>query len=118
MSLRTSSVLFIALAAIGTAATVAAQADHNHGTHGMPATKAAASAPDTALANGVVKRIDKAGKRITIAHDKLPNGMPAMTMAFSVKDAAWLDQVQPGQKIRFATDAADGMLVVRLEVVK
>lgn len=116
MSLRISSVLIIALAACGAAAQVAAQMDHS--AHGKPATKATSSAPDAALADGVVKKIDKTGKRLTIAHDKLPNGMPAMTMAFSVKDAAWLDQVQPGQKIRFATDATDSMLVVRIEVVK
>lgn len=90
----------------------------DHGMHGKPAAASSTSAPDTALVNGVVKKVDKASKRITIAHDKLPNGMPAMTMAFSVKDSAWLDQVQPGQKIRFAIDPADGMLVVRLEPAK
>lgn len=116
MSLRISSVLISAVTAFGTASHAVAQIDHSM--HGKPAAAASASAPDAAMVNGLVKKIDKAGKRITIAHDKLPNGMPAMTMAFRVKDAAWLDQVQPGQKIRFATDSADGMLVVQLEVVK
>lgn len=116
MSLRISSVLIIALAGVGAASQVAAQTDHSM--HGKPAAVASASAPDAALADGLVKKIDKASKRITIAHGKLPNGMPAMSMAFSLKDAAWLDQVQTGQKIRFATDSVNSMLVVRLEVVK
>ncbi len=116
MSLRISSVLIIAFTALGAVSQVAAQTDHSM--HGKPVAKAASNAPDAALADGVVKKIDKVGKRITIAHDKLPNGMPAMTMAFAVKDAAMLDQVQTGQKIRFATDAGDGMTVVRLELVK
>lgn len=116
MSLRISSVLIFAFAALGAVSHAAAQTDHSM--HGKPAAKAASNAPDAALADGVVKKIDKASKRITIAHDKLPNGMPAMTMAFAVKDVTWLDQVQAGQKIRFATDTGDGMTVVRLELVK
>jgi len=45
--------------------------------------------------------------------------MPAMTMAFKVKEAAWLDKVKDGQKIRFASDNINGaMTVVRLELPK
>lgn len=116
MTLRTPTALILALVSAGLSSHGIAQTDHSM--HGKPATKAASRATDAAMADGVVKKIDKAGKRLTIAHDKLPNGMPAMTMAFSVKDAAWLDHVQPGQKIRFAVDPTDGMLVVRLELAK
>jgi len=49
----------------------------------------------------------------------LPNGMPPMTMAYKLKDAAWLDKLKAGQKIRFATDPADGgMTVTNIELVK
>ncbi len=116
MTLRTRSVLIISLAAAGVSVPGIAQVDHSM--HGKPTGSPVLSASDAALADGLVKKIDKASKRITIAHGKLPNGMPAMTMAFSLKDAAWLDQVQTGQKIRFATDSVNSMLVVRLEVVK
>lgn len=116
MTLRAHTVLILALASAGLSVDGIAQTDHSM--HGKPVAKAASNAPNTALADGVVKKIDKNSKRLTISHDKLPNGMPAMTMAFAVKDAAMLDQVQTGQKIRFATDAADGMLVVRLEPAK
>ena len=68
------------------------------------------------LADGLVKKIDKANRKVTLSHGPLPNGMPAMTMIFRVKDAAWLDQMKEGQKIRFATEEIQGELtVVRFE---
>ena len=42
-----------------------------------------------------------------------------MTMAFRVKDVAWLEQMQAGRKIRFLADDVNGTLtVVRFEVAK
>lgn len=91
-------------------------ADHDmHAGHGAMHSQAAETAP----IDGLVKKVDKAGGKLTISHDALPNGMPAMTMAFKVKDASWLDKVKAGQKIRFASDNINGaMTVVRLEVQK
>lgn len=69
-----------------------------------------------ALADGVVKKIDKAGGRLTVAHGPLPNGMPAMTMPFRVAQAAWLDELVVGQSIRFATEEINGVTTItRLE---
>jgi Cu/Ag efflux protein CusF len=43
----------------------------------------------------------------------------AMTMVFRVKDAAWLDQMMAGEKIRFAADNPGGvMTVVKFEPAK
>lgn len=105
------------LSAIAALAPVGAMAA-DHGTHaghgGMHA-----QAAESELIDGLVKKVDKAGGKLTISHDALPNGMPAMTMAFRVKDAAWLDKVKDGQKIRFASANINGaMTVVRLEVQK
>jgi Cu/Ag efflux protein CusF len=73
---------------------------------------------DSAMGEGQVKKVDKAKGTVTLAHGAM-NGMPAMTMAYKVKDTAWLDKLQAGQKIRFATDPADGgMTVTRFELVK
>jgi Cu/Ag efflux protein CusF len=42
--------------------------------------------------------------------------MPAMTMVFRAKDAAMLDQVKVGDKVRFAAERANGdVTVVHLE---
>ena len=90
-----------------------ADAHSGHGNHGS------APAAAAALVDGVVKKADKASGKLTVAHGPLPNGMPAMTMAFPVKEAAWLSQFQPGQKIRFAVDDVAGvMTLVRIEAAK
>lgn len=103
-----SSVLVLALAVgHGALAQAATAAD-------KPAAQAGAAA--VALSDGLVKKIDKAGKTVTLSHGPLPGGMPAMTMAYRVKDAAWLDKMKVGQKIRFAPDPADGgMSLLRFE---
>jgi Cu/Ag efflux protein CusF len=81
--------------------------------------KSSAQGADMAMGEGLVKKVDKTKGTVTLAHGALPNGMPPMTMAYKVKDAAWLDTLQAGQKIRFATDPTDGgMTVSHIELVK
>jgi len=94
---------------------LSAQTDHSQ--HGTAATKPAAAAV-TATGEGLVKKVDKVKGTLTLAHGAM-HGMPAMTMTYKVKTAGWLDQLQAGQKIRFATDPADGgMTVTWLEPLK
>lgn len=117
MTLRLHTLLLIALAAAS--AGTQALAATGQAKPAAPMASPASTAADSALADGVVKKIDKAGKRVTLAHGPLPSGMPAMTMAYRVKDVAWLDKMKEGQKIRFATDPADGgMTVLRFEPAK
>jgi len=88
-------------------------ADMAHMEHGAMHAAAAAQ-----LADGVVKKVDKAAGTLTLAHGPL-NGMPGMTMVFRVKESAWLDQLKAGQKIRFAAEELKGaMTVVRIEGVQ
>lgn len=68
------------------------------------------------LADGVVTKIDKKSGKITLSHGPLPSGMPAMTMAYGVKDSTWLDKFKDGQKVRFALN--DAMLITQIESVK
>ena len=95
-----------------------------HDGHGAmaPTKKMQSPAPAEArLVDGLVKKIDKAAAKVTLAHGPLANlGMDmAMTMAFRVKDAAWLDQMKDGDKIRFMADNVNGALtVVKFEPVK
>lgn len=103
---------FVAVALLGPAIGMAASGHDDHCSHGgmhMEATQ-------SALIDGIVKKVDKAGGKLTVSHGALPNGMPPMTMAFLVKDASWLGKVKEGQKIRFASENIDGaMTIVRLE---
>lgn len=87
------------------------EAHAGHGAHEGMAMPAQAS-----LTEGLVKKVDQAGGSLTLTHGPLPNGMPGMTMAFKVKDAAWLGKVKAGQTVRFAIDEA--MTITRLEIAK
>lgn len=74
-----------------------------------------------AMVDGTVKKVDKAAGKVTLSHGPLTNlGMNmSMTMAFGVKDAAWLTQMREGDKIRFVADNVNGVLtVVKFESVK
>ena len=107
----------IVLTALVLGFVVPASAQTDHSAHGSA--KSAPAAANGALAEGLVKKVDKSKGRVTLTHGALPNGMPPMTMAYKVKDAAWLDQMKAGQKIRFATDPKDGdMTVLQYELVK
>ncbi|MCX7169421.1 MAG: copper-binding protein [Proteobacteria bacterium] len=82
----------------------------DHAGHG--AMHAAAPAA-TAMTDGLVKAVNKAAGKVTIAHGPLTNlGMGAMTMEFQVKNAAWLDQLKAGEKIRFMADNVNGAFTV------
>jgi Cu(I)/Ag(I) efflux system periplasmic protein CusF len=106
------------LAAIALAAAVAfpvaAQTDHSK--H-MTAQRAQAT---PVMTDGVVKRVDAARGEVTIAHDDIKNlDMPKMTMAFKVRDPAWLKKIKAGDAIRFAADMPGGELtVVAYEIVR
>ena len=110
---------FIVLATVlGTVFSIPAIAADEHADHtAMHGEKSGVSAQMT---DGLVKKVDKSAGKVTIAHGPLLNlNMPAMTMAFRVKDAAWLDQMQLGAKIRFLADDVNGSLtVIRFEAAK
>jgi Cu(I)/Ag(I) efflux system protein CusF len=51
---------------------------------------------------GVVKNVDAAGGKVTIAHGPIASiKWPAMSMTFSVKDKKMLDKVAPEKKVQF-----------------
>jgi Cu(I)/Ag(I) efflux system periplasmic protein CusF len=80
----------------------------------------AAPALAQALSDGEVRKVDKDAKKITLRHGPLANlDMPAMTMVFQVKDPAMLDQVKPGDKVRFqAEKVGAAFTITKLEPVK
>ncbi|OOV05380.1 copper-binding protein [Rhodoferax fermentans] len=127
MNARSFFTLILAVAGVGFSTLGLAQMDHGSmkggamaggSMQGSAATMAAQHGADTSMAEGTVKRVDKTKGTVTLAHGSV-NGMPPMTMAYKVKDITWLDKMQVGQKIRFATDPADGgMAVLRFEALK
>ncbi len=82
----------------------------DQGRHQMAQAPAAA---DAQMIDGLVKKVDKSAGKLTLSHGPLPAlGMPAMTMVFRVKDAAWLDQMKAGDKIRFMAEKVNGAYTV------
>jgi Cu(I)/Ag(I) efflux system protein CusF len=60
-----------------------------------------------------VRKVDVDAKKITLKHGPIKNlDMPGMTMVFQVKDAAMLDKVKAGDKVRFSAEQQQGTLVV------
>lgn len=94
------------LAALAILAATPALAADKHAGHSHAAPAAAT------LVDGTVKKVDKTAGKLTLSHGPLPNGMPAMTMAFGVKNPAWLDQLKAGDKIRFGMEDTGGALTV------
>ena len=72
------------------------------------------------MTEGEIRKVDKEASKITIKHGTIQSiDMPPMTMVFTVKDAALLEQVKPGDKVKFDVVREDGKLVVtHLEAVQ
>jgi Cu(I)/Ag(I) efflux system periplasmic protein CusF len=93
----------IAIAACALAAAVAAlpapaRAQQDHSAHHA-----------AGLADGEVRKVDRDAKKITIRHGPIAKlDMPAHTMVFQVADPAMLDQVKPGDKIKFDAEKVGG----------
>ena len=65
------------------------------------------------LSDGEIRKVDKEASKITIKHGVIKSlDMPAMTMVFTVKNAALLEQVKPGDKVRFNVVREEGKLVL------
>ena len=111
MNHKITSALFIA----GLASTpgFAQQAQDHAGHHPAPVVEANASS----LTDGEVRRIDKEANKITLRHGAIANlDMPPMTMIFQVTDAALLERVKVGDKVRFTAEKREGaFMVTRIE---
>lgn len=74
-----------------------------------------------AMADGEVRKLDKARGRVVLKHGPLTAlNMPAMTMEFVAKDPKLLLSLKEGDKVRFTPEQGkDGTLIVTtIEVVK
>jgi Cu(I)/Ag(I) efflux system periplasmic protein CusF len=76
--------------------------------------------PATEMTEAEVRKVDKDNKKITLKHGEIKNlEMPPMTMVFGVNDAALLDKVQAGDKVRFkATNEGGKFTVTEIQPVK
>lgn len=83
----------------------------SHGHTGGHASAGSEAATD--MTEAEVRKVDKDNKKITLKHGAIKNlDMPPMTMVFNVNDAAMLDKVQAGDKVRFKASGEGGKFTV------
>src|SRR5205814_1343658 len=61
---------------------------------------------------GVIESISEPRTTVQINHQDIKDLMPAMTMPFEVKSPALLDQLAPGDRIRFTLEETPHGLVI------
>lgn len=65
------------------------------------------------MSDGEVRKIDKDTQKITLRHGEIKSmDMPGMTMVFRVADAAMLDAVKVGDKVKFNVEKRNGAMVI------
>lgn len=65
------------------------------------------------MADAEVRKVDKEAKKVTLKHGPIKSlDMPGMTMVFQVRDAAVLDKLVAGEKIKFSAEQLQGAFVV------
>jgi Cu(I)/Ag(I) efflux system protein CusF len=100
-----------AFALLATAFAAAAWAQTQPEAHAAHHPASAAAADD--MTDGEVRKVDKGTAKITIRHAEIKRlDMPPMTMVFQVKEAALLDKVKAGDKIRFSAEQSSSGFVV------
>src|SRR2546427_4261745 len=60
--------------------------------------------PEKLVGRGVVQKVVAGDRRVVIAHDDIPGFMRAMTMSFEVKTPVLLEQLVPGERVRFTLE--------------
>lgn len=100
--------LILTTLALASAAPALAQ----HAGHGT-AKPVAVTADASELADGEVRRIDKAKGTVMLKHGEIRSiRMGPMTMNFKLKDPAMADALKVGDKIRFSAEIKGDDLVV------
>lgn len=116
MKALSTSTLAILMACTTPLASAQEHAHAGHGRHAAHAAHAGQAGDEAAgseLTDGEVKKIDKDAGKITLRHGEIKNlNMAAMTMVLRVQDAAMLDQVQVGDKVKFAAERMNGAVTI------
>jgi Cu(I)/Ag(I) efflux system protein CusF len=101
----------VSVAALSMSGTAFAQTSTgDHAAHHQAAASAAAAAPTS---DGEVLEVDKEQGKVTLKHGPIANlEMPGMTMVFKVVDPKMLDNLKPGDKVKFAASTQDGAITV------
>jgi len=84
----------------------------HHGNAGEHAAMQLAQASPE-MAQGEVRKVDRENRKLTLKHGEIRSlDMPPMTMVFRVRDAAMLDSLKAGDKVKFSAEKIDGAYTV------
>jgi Cu/Ag efflux protein CusF len=65
------------------------------------------------LAEGEVRKVDPAQQKVTLKHGEIKGlDIPAMSMAYRVKDPGQLAHIAAGDKVRFTVEKTDGTYTI------
>jgi Cu(I)/Ag(I) efflux system protein CusF len=107
---RLSLITIAGVAFGGTAFAQTSATDHS--AH-HPAAASAVAAAGAATSDGEVRKVDKEQGKVTLKHGPIVSlDMPGMTMVFKVADPKMLDNLKPGDKVKFAASDKDGNITV------
>ena len=107
MNHRNTLALVLAIAAASTA--FAAGSMDGNPMQGMEHKAPAAARQSPPPVAAEIKKIDAPAGKVTLKHGPIDNlGMPAMTMAFPVKDRASLQHFKEGDPVSVTFDKVDG----------
>ena len=75
---------------------------------------------DATMADAEVRKVDKKANKVTLKHGPIRNlDMPPMTMVFVARDAAMLEKLKAGDKVRFKAEKVKGdYTVTHIEAAK
>ena len=78
-----------------------------------PSSVTAAASVNAEMTEGVVRKVDRDVKKLTMRHGPIKNlDMPEMSMVFRVTDPKMLEGLKPDAKVRFRADRIDGQITV------
>jgi Cu(I)/Ag(I) efflux system periplasmic protein CusF len=102
------------LVSLGVTLSLSVNANNHLAAQGSgPSTAKAVANPDTEMVAGVVRKVDRDAKKLTMRHGPIKNlDMPEMSMVFRVTDPKMLEGLKPDAKVRFRADRIDGQITV------
>ena len=74
--------------------------------------------PDIFVGQGTVEQVVAHDSRVVIRHAAIPNFFSAKTSSFALRSPALLDQLRPGEQVRFTLERTDQTLyLVQVEPI-
>lgn len=113
LSIAVAASLLVMTSAVASAQTPAGSGATQRMDMSKPAPTKTSRAAAPSMTEGRVEKVDQEHEKITLKHGEIRNmAMPAMTMAFPVKDRAFLKKVKTGDSVKFTVESIENRPVI------